>query len=183
MQFSKYLLLVELSCSLPLGWGTTVDRLHVANEATSPDIVVSYSVIMCTHAVNITLPWTLGVFMIRDFMGISRGGPSGMGEEGMFTSPQAGPPGLLDAATPLPSFAEMPSVAPMVVPAASSADALVPEAQDADSITSPGTTHDSSDDKRAQLEHLVGFRAGILSAAFSFSQVTGPSIQLQFGPS
>jgi hypothetical protein len=94
------------------------------------------SVIMLSHSVNMTLPWTLGVFMVRDFMGIS---------------------GDKNASAHLSS--------------SHASDVALPSPQSLDSTTYEYGLNLQDDEKRQKLEHLVGYRAGILSAAFSVSQV------------
>ena len=112
------------------------------------------SVIMLSHSVNLTLPWTLGVFMVRDFMHLS----------GESASEQLSGSGETSALARLRS----PTSLPTAVPAD---DLNLPDGNN----SSNGRVHQDLSLEQAEeaekQEQLVGYRAGILSAAFSLAQV------------
>lgn len=116
------------------------------------DLLCVCSFIMLSHSVNITLPWTLGVFMIRDFMGLS----------GDRASAQLS--GSAEASASLPSPDNLPS-------ATATDDLSLYEGSSLDASDTQEELLLEATEKRQKQEHMVGLRAGILSASFSLSQV------------
>jgi hypothetical protein len=116
---------------------------------------------MLSHSVNITLPRTLGVFMVLDFMDLNGDHSGATHLTGLHASGQ-----YLNPATLLSAQAE----GAMLEDASSDTPESAPQ-HPLQSTRAPQQLSFEGAQKRKQLEHLVGYRAGILSAAFSLSQV------------
>lgn len=112
------------------------------------------------HSINITLPWTIGVFMVRNFMGIGHG-------DMPMISPSSNQEMPWSAAAPS-SWSEA-ALAP-------SPDVYVEKAARPDLDGEPSAnvqrgSAPSAEEQKVRLEAHVGYQAGILSSAFSISQV------------
>jgi len=112
------------------------------------------------HSINITLPWTIGVFMVRNYMGIG-GNEVPNGHE---VRPDVSSP----AAAPISGH----STAPAPMPYLESNEIMIPHIDGSSYEDSLSTKqiHEEDADK-VHLEARVGYMAGILSSAFSISQV------------
>lgn len=108
---------------------------------------------MLSHSVNITLPWTLGVFMVRDFMHLN-GESANEQLSGRDESAQA----RNHSALGLPDAT--PAGNPSMHNSSDLSQGLAEQELSVQQVA-----------EKDRQEHLVGFRAGILSAAFSSSQV------------
>jgi hypothetical protein len=155
-------------------YGLTQDarERYSAGYQTTLKPTVPCSVIMCTHAVNITLPWTLGVYMVRDYMGISQGPHTTAVVDNWAPSQTEDPSVILNTTSPQSAAGEPDPTARLPEEHVTAAEAPGPGITNAQVASKlPEDADIISNNEHAKFEHLVGVRAGILSAAFSFSQV------------
>eukprot|EP00892_Ulva_mutabilis_P010644 jgi/Ulvmu1/7952/UM004_0185.1 len=123
--------------------------------------ILATSLIMCMHSINITLPWTIGVFMIRNFMGIGHDemalGGTHLNNDSTWSA--AAPVGWSSAAVaPAPELWVLASSQP----GQGGGDFQTPRIGNLTAVSSEEKVH---------LEAQVGYQAGILSSAFSIAQV------------
>lgn len=116
---------------------------------------------MGMHSVNITLPWTIGVFMVRNFMGISK-----------IENPVPGSPSMLSEMAGVGREPGNETTVPIVP--STSADFIGSENLLGGNKSSEWQQQEVPPEVHAdwsKLEAHVGYQAGILSSAFSIAQV------------